>query len=332
MPLSYAPLNIDLGVAARRRLMPGPQMAHPVDTAGQVPALKVYPGSGGVPSGPGGANQGQGDGGGGSGGGVPDPFTGVSPMGLGAATPRWATWAPAAPPVSVADAAHQALQGTKLSADPQLPVAPLGVYTDSQYEAENASLTQQINAAYQDILQQTGYDDPSGNHIMGDIELAGARQERDSLTGLVNAADDVTGQMQQAGTIFSGYHANQRAKAEQPYITALGDLAVNVPKALTRAVDQMTDLTREYAVQRNLLLMQAAQRQAAALQNKTGGGAGGTDPNGAAGTAGALPLPLTPPVTGSEVVPGPTAFTQPAVQQGHFADMTDWLHKHPLWR
>jgi hypothetical protein len=203
------------------------------------------------------------------------PF-GVQPPSLGGATARWASWAPTAPQKPIADIV-KAAHVPALSADPQLPQHPLGAYTDSEYEASNAQLEQQINAAYQDVLSQTGYTGPGGEHIAGDVELQAARTERDQLTNMMNAANEVTGQMQQAGTIFSGYHASERARAEQPSITALGDLAVDTPRTLTRLYQQAEDLMRQYAVSQNLLLMQAAQRRAAALalmNSGTGAGAG----------------------------------------------------------
>lgn len=183
---------------------------------------------------------------------------GTMPMGAGVS--RWATWAPAAPAQSVADAVKARMAGKGLSKDPQLPNAPGGAYTDSQYQAENASLEQQVNAAYADILQQTGFD-VGGKHTPGSVEMAAARKERDYLTEMVNAANDVTSQMQQAGTIFSGYHAAQRAKAEQPMITGLGDLNVDTPNTLARLTENAGDLMRQFVAQRNALLAAAAWRQ-----------------------------------------------------------------------
>lgn len=192
-------------------------------------------------------------------------FQGTQPHALGAFTPRWASWQAAAPQAPIGDIVKKATAGHALTQNPQLVQAhPLGAATDSQYEAENAVLEQQINAAYQDILQQTGYD-VGGKHIPGDVELGAARAERNLLTGMGNATDEVTGRMQQAGTIFSGYHAGERARAQQPGITGLGDLAVDTPRTLARLNEQAQDVMRQYTVEQNMLLMQAAQRRAALL-------------------------------------------------------------------
>jgi hypothetical protein len=160
----------------------------------------------------------------------------------------------------VADAVKERMSGKGLSKDPQLPQAPGGSYTDSQYQAANATLEQQVNAAYADILQQTGFD-VDGKHTPGTVEMGAARKERDYLTQMVNSANDVTSQMQQAGTIFSGYHAAERAKAEQPAITALGDLNVDTPNTLAHLTEGASDLMRQFVAQRNQLLADAAWRQ-----------------------------------------------------------------------
>jgi len=248
------------------------------------------------------------------------PF-GVQPPSAGAATSRWASWAPP-PGKPIADTIKSALQGMKpLSANPQLPQHPLGAYTDSQYEADNAVLEQQINAAYQDVLSAAGYDSPQG-HIAGSIEMDAARKERDYNTGLMNAVNQVTGQMQQAGTIFSGYHAQQRAQAEQPFVTGLGDLAIDTPTALTHAYQQAEDLMRQYSVGQMQLIQQAATRRAAALAAaQAAAGAGGTSAPAAPEAPPApdyqIPNPL--PNFGGDflgtgytptVVAGPTAQTQ----------------------
>lgn len=196
---------------------------------------------------------------------------------------RWASLASGTGVPTVA----QSTQGFKgITANPQLPQHPLGAYTDSTYEAENAILSQQTGAAYQDILQQTGYDDPTtGQHIMGDVELGAARKERDLLTGRTQAIEDVTGDSLRSGTIFSGYRAHQQARAETPFIQGLGDLAVDTPRTLGRLVEHASDLIREYTVQQNLLLVNAANRRLASLlaaQSQGPYGDGSGDPNAAA--------------------------------------------------
>jgi hypothetical protein len=252
-----------------------PTLPYSGDTSGQVPALRQRQGE------------------------ELGPF-GVQPPSLGASTARWASWAPTAPQKPISDIIKTAMQGTKpLTQNPQLPQHPLGAYTDSQYEADNAVLEQQVNAAYQDVLSQTGYDSPQG-HIAGDVELQAARKERDYLTGLMDAANTVTGEMQRAGTIFSGYHGAERARAEQPYVTGLGDLAVDTPRTLTRYYQQAEDLMRQYAVGQNQLLMQAAARRAAALAAQPAAATGATT----AATQAATAAPTIPDAVAAAVAAG----------------------------
>jgi len=279
MPLGYEPLGVNsfYDNALLRKGALRPDEPYGGDTSGQVPALQQQPG--GTPSAAP-LSQAAGMAGGGSWNSEQlGPF-GIAPPAAGAATARWSSWAPPQGP-PIADKIKQALQGLKpLSQNPQLPQHPLGAYTDSQYEADNAVLEQQINAAYQDVLSAAGYDSPQG-HIAGSIEMDAARKERDLNTGLMNAVNQVTGEMQQAGTIFSGYHATQRAQAEQPFVTQLGDLAIDTPTALTRAYQQAEDLMRQYSVGQMQLIQQAAARRAAALAaQQAAAGAGGTSTGG----------------------------------------------------
>lgn len=193
----------------------------------------------------------------------------------GAAVPRWDYWAPALPtPIaSVAEAAQQKLGG--LMKDPQLPELPQDPSLDSQFYAEEAMAHQQANQAYQDVLSQYGYD-AGGVHIPGAIELAAGRNERDLITGLVRSSEGVVGNAAQQGTVFSGYTGQQLAEKEQPYVTGLGDMAVDVPKALASEVEKAQDVMRSFILQRNLLMSQALNRYAALLAARTAGTGGGT--------------------------------------------------------
>lgn len=191
--------------------------------------------------------------------------------------PRWNLWAPQMPERSIASLAGEATASKPLRTDPQLPELPQDASLDSMFYAEEAMARQQMNQGYQDILSQYGYD-KGGVHIPGAIELAAGRQERDLLGNLVRAQEQVTGQMQQAGTVFSGYHTSQLASQEQPYITGLGDLAVDVPKNLASQVEKAQDLMRSFILQRNLLMQQALLRYQALLASRTGGGPPGTTP------------------------------------------------------
>lgn len=169
---------------------------------------------------------------------------------------------------------------TQLARNPQLPQHPLGAYTDSLYEADVAQLRQEILQRYGDVLQQLGYTDEQGNFIPGQVEID-ANKQRAQLNRSIQLADEgVTQQHQQQGTLFSGLRGTNTARAQFPFQSALADLDVQVPKALTSLYGQAGGLVNEFNTRQNRLLAEAAARRAAGFtslstSDNLAGGAGG---------------------------------------------------------
>jgi hypothetical protein len=196
----------------------------------------------------------------------------------------------------------------QLSANPMLPAHPLGAYTDSQYEAQDAILRNQIAKQYADLLQQLGYRDNSGNFIMGSVETEANKQKQELARSQQLAAQGVTDQAQRDGTLFSGMRGTLQARAEDPYVRQQADLAASTPLTIQQLYERASGLSNDYVLQSNQNIAEAAQRAAAGITaNPPGGGGGGdvapvtppADPN-----AGASVAPITDLSTDALVAPG----------------------------
>jgi hypothetical protein len=129
-------------------------------------------------------------------------------------------------------------------------------------------LRQQIMSQYNDVLQQLGYVNPQGGYVMGDVQLAAERQRRDLLREQGLAELGVTNQMQGAGTLFSGYRAQELARATQPMVSGLADINVALPRQLGGLYEDAMGILREYEVGRNQLLLDAAARRQAEMMEQ----------------------------------------------------------------
>lgn len=226
-----------------------------------------------------------------------------------------------------------------LQRNPQLPQHPLGAYTDSQYEAQLAQLKQEIAQRYNDVLQQLGYTDDNGNFVPGSVETQANRQKSELARNINLADEQTTQQHQQQGTLFSGLRGTAQARAEYPYVNAIGQLGVDVPKQLGDLYGQAGGLVNEFTVRHNLMLADAAQRAATNLANNSAAGgvnitgaAGGTIP-GAEGMI-QSPVPgmissgqVRPPTLGDPNAPptmmgSPTAGGMPLVYEPAFPNST----------
>lgn len=195
-----------------------------------------------------------------------------------------------------------------LNRNPMLPQHPLGAYTDSQYEAELAQLKYEVASRYNDVLQQLGYTDENGNFVPGQVEIDANRQ-RSELARNINLADEQTTQQhQQQGTLFSGLRGTNQARAEYPFVNAMGQLNVDTPKKLSDLYGQAGGLVNEFTVRHNLLLASAAQRAAANLANNS---AAGGNVTGAAGGPGGTPG--LGGINGSGVQPNSSEIVGPGV-------------------
>lgn len=167
-------------------------------------------------------------------------------------------------------------QAKPLGRDVNLPGAASG--QDSQYTAAEAQLRADINRRYADILQNLGYQNDQGQYIPGEVETQANKQRVELGRNKDLAFEDVTKQAQQEGTLFSGRRATETARAQHPFVQALADLDVDVPKQLNRLYEEAGRTLQDYTIQNNLLLADAAARasaRAAAASYGAGGGGGG---------------------------------------------------------
>jgi hypothetical protein len=175
-------------------------------------------------------------------------------------------------------------QSMQLSRNPMLPQHPLGAYTDSQYEAQNAMLQNQIAKQYADLLQQLGYVDPTtGNFVQGSVEAQATRDKAEAQRSANLADEDVTKQHQLLGTLFSGLRGTDQARAEYPFVQQIANLDTQVPLTLGDLYGKAAGLMGDYTLQQNQLLADAASRQAANIMNSGGGGPVGGGVGGGVG-------------------------------------------------
>jgi hypothetical protein len=214
----------------------------------------------------------------------------------------------------------QGLGVGNLNRNPMLPQHPLGAYTDSQYEAELAQLKFEVAQRYNDVLQQLGYTDDNGNFVPGQVEIDSNRQKSELARNIQLADEQTTQQHQQQGTLFSGLRGTNQARAEYPFVNAMGQLGVDTPKKLSDLYGQAGGLVNEFTVRNNLLLANAAQRAAANLANNSAaggnvtgvpGGFGGTPPPGGGGINGSGVQPNS-----AEIVGPGVAIAQPPAGAG----------------
>jgi hypothetical protein len=165
-------------------------------------------------------------------------------------------------------------QAKPLGRDPTLPLAASG--QDSQYTAAEAQLRADINRRYADILQNLGYSNAEGQFMPGEVEAQANRQRSELGRNKGIAMEDVTKQSQQEGTLFSGRRAEQTARAQHPFVQALSDLDVDVPKQLNRLYEDAGRTLQDYTIQNNLLLADSAARASARAAAAGGGGYGST--------------------------------------------------------
>jgi hypothetical protein len=179
-------------------------------------------------------------------------------------------------------------QGSPLKRDIALPSTAAFGGQDSEYVAGEAQLRADINRRYADILQQLGYQNDKGEFIPGEVETQ-AQLKRSELNRNVDQAEkDVTQQSQREGTLFSGYRGTAQAKAQHPFVQALADLDVDVPKQLNTLYENAGRTLQDYTIQNNLLLADAAARASArAAAASYGGGGGGYDYGGGGDGGGA---------------------------------------------
>lgn len=195
----------------------------------------------------------------------------------------------------------------KLHRNPVLPQHPLGAYTDAQYESQVAELRAQTARQYNDVLRQLGYTDDQGNFVMGSAETAAAQKRSEAQYQENLERQRVTHEMQQAGTLFSGYRGTQEGQRTMPYEQTQAQLGIDLPNQLSQLYEQAGNVVSDFVNQHNKLLADAAGR---ATQGQIAAPGGGVTPLSDVGAAGPAPQPtVTQPDT---PIPGVASIPQPA--------------------
>jgi len=217
-------------------------------------------------------------------------------------------------------------------------VTALGPNVDSIYLAANAMLRYQAQQNYADILQQLGYTNDQGQFVMGDVESQGIHDKQVADYNRLQAIQDTTNAMQNAGTLFSGYRGYAQARAEHPYVQQIADIDVSVPKQLASLYEKASGVITNYTLQDQQNLADAAARIAAGMTGR--GGAGGTGTSTPTGTTTPTTDPAMQPtdpttgyilpydVGGTQQMPGspltfnPSPYSIPNTPVGTFAPTT----------
>lgn len=147
-----------------------------------------------------------------------------------------------------------------LSYNPQLEIHPLGRFTDAEYEAKASALRAQRLRDYQAVLDELGYTGPGGEHIMGNVEIGAARQRAADLREMGLAREQVTNEMQEAGTLFSGYRGVTQSRAEHPFVQDLSDLDIDTPRTLGGLESKARGILAQFPLDLEVLLQEAAGR------------------------------------------------------------------------
>lgn len=156
---------------------------------------------------------------------------------------------------------------------PQIPGNPLGAFTDSIFEAEDAQAQAEYKRRYADVLRQLGYVDPqTGKILKGALEIEADRQRADLWRSTQLAGIEAVNQAQAGGNYFSGYHPVNMARMQHPFQQGITDINTMLPKALADQMDEAARAFEQFVLGRNLSLAQAAARGAEAARNAPAGG------------------------------------------------------------
>lgn len=147
--------------------------------------------------------------------------------------------------------------------------SPLGGFTDSTYQAENAQLNFNLAQKRMEILRALGYNQ-GGQHVMGDIEIDLGRNVADLERNRGLAVEGVTNAMRDRGTLFSGIRAQEQSRAEFPFVQQVARSKGDAARAIVQLYQMLADVERERSVNQGLLLADAAQRRAQALMQRGG--------------------------------------------------------------
>lgn len=147
---------------------------------------------------------------------------------------------------------------------------PLGGFTDSTYQAQNAQLNFDLAQKRLQILRELGYNQ-GGQHIMGNIEIDAGRNINDLERNRQLAVEANTNAMREGGTLFSGIRAQQQARAEYPYVQGIARTKEDAARGIVQLYQMLADLERERSVSQGLMLADAANRRAQLMMQQQGG-------------------------------------------------------------
>jgi hypothetical protein len=209
-------------------------------------------------------------------------------------------------------------QSQQLTRNPMLPQHPLGAYTDAQYEAAVAQLRADTMNKYNDVLRQLGYVDDNGNFVMGSAETSADQKKAQDDYQEQLAREKVTQDMQQNGTLFSGWRGKQEGEATMPMEQDKAQIGIDLPNQLSQLYEQANGVLSDFVTQHNLLLADAASRAAQNFINNPPGpgvsmsgtndtfaGFGGGGGGGGDSTSSSTPTPTPGLGAGGYVAPNP---------------------------
>lgn len=194
----------------------------------------------------------------------------------------------------------------QLTRNPMLPQHPLGAFTDSQYEADDAILRRNVAQQYSDLLQQLGYTDDNGQFIQGSVEAEANKQAANLTRQQDLAREQVTKDAQNQGTLFSGIRGTLQARAEDPYVRSRADLMAATPLSLQQLYERAAGLSGDYVLQQNQELAAAAARRAQGIIENP------PAISGPAGDGGASSVATTEPTAGASLDPTGNSLTDAA--------------------
>jgi hypothetical protein len=176
-----------------------------------------------------------------------------------------------------------------MSRNPMLSQSPLGAYTDAKYEADLATLQNDIAKRYATEIQKLGYTDEQGNVIPGSLEVEANRNMTEYQRQMGLAGEGVTQESQRQGTLFSGYRGTQQARAEFPWSNAMARTQTDLGLNLAGSRENIAGLMGEYSARMQGYLADAAARRAAAITQAGTGTGNANNPPGGGGPPGGGP-------------------------------------------
>lgn len=152
------------------------------------------------------------------------------------------------------------------------PNSPLGGRTTSTFEGARTLLDFELSQRRQEILRQLGQTTPTGQRIIGDVELQLGRDVSDLERQRGLAVEDVMNAMRGAGSLFSTHRVRQQARAQHPFIQSIVRRNEDASRTLTDLYRRLADLERERQIRTSMLVAEEASARAARQRSQAFGG------------------------------------------------------------